>query len=71
MNTNEEIQEKVDAMREELTKLRNSIEALMSSGMKEKTVLVLMHHYTKIPQKTIKQVIDGIYNLETEYFGEV
>ena len=37
--------------------------------MKEKGVLVLMANLTKLPQRTIKEVMDGLIDLDNVFFG--
>lgn len=66
----EDIQKKVAELQKDLEKMRTALNKLLDSGMREKTVLVLMNHYTGIPQRKIKQVMDGLHDLEFEYFGE-
>ena len=61
--------EKVEELRKQLTLLNEAVKDINDSGMKEKTVLVLLAHYTKLPQKTIIIVLNAIENLEEEYFG--
>ena len=63
------IGEKVTELRDELTAIRESVNKILDSGMKEKTVLILMKHYTGIPQNKIKTILDGLHDLELEYFG--
>ena len=65
-----ELKEKVEALRADCEALRTAVDIMLDAGAKEKTVLVLLSHHTKLPQKTIKQVIDGMHDLEAEYFGE-
>ena len=40
------------------------------AGIPEKTLVVLLSHYTKVPQGTIRRVIEGFDNLYEEYFTE-
>lgn len=70
MSENKEIKEKIAAIRLACLELKTSVEVIKNSGMREKTVLVLLSHYTKLPQKIIRQVLAGVENLESEYFGE-
>ena len=65
-----ELKEKVETLRADCEALRTAVNTMLDAGAKEKTILVLLGHYTKLPQKTIKQVIDGMHDLEAEYFGE-
>ena len=60
----------VQELRELVQNLRAAVTRLEEAGLKRKTVVVLMAHHTKLPQKTIVQVIDGFETLEEEYFSE-
>ena len=61
----------------QLTKLEKQIKTLQKTlaswrkaGIPDKTLVVLLSHYTKVPQGTIRRVIDGFDNLHEEYFTE-
>ena len=58
-----------------ISKLENQIEMLhktlaswRKAGIPDKTLVVLLSHYTKVPQGTIRRVIEGFDNLHEEYF---
>ena len=70
MSEEKTIEEKVTELRANLIAIQDAFEKIIDSGMKEKTVLILMSHYTKLPQYKIKTIIDGLHDLELEYFGE-
>ena len=67
--TVEMIEARVEEFRCDLERLRSSADALIAGGMKEKTLLVLLAHYTKLPQRTVRQVLDGIEGVADAYFG--
>lgn len=48
--------------------LTEALQSWRDTGLPEKTILVLLNHYTEIPQKTIKKVMDGFDNLYEHYF---
>ena len=62
--------ESIVLMREDLYKLQAQVEKLMDSGLKYDTIIILMHHHTKIPQKTIKKVLEGLQEIPLKYFKE-
>lgn len=64
-----DIKQQVLDLQNQLLELKESVEQLTDSGMRFKTVLILLSHYTGLPQKTIKQVLTGIENLNEEYFN--
>jgi hypothetical protein len=65
-----ELEKKVEDLRVDCEKLRFSVNEILDAGAKEKTILILLSHYTKLPQRTIKQVMDGMHDLELVYFAE-
>lgn len=65
-----DIKKTIDTLRADLRSLQLAVKELTDSGMKEKTVLILLKHHTGLPQRTIKAVLDGIESLEAEYFGD-
>lgn len=66
----EDLESKIAELKKDCESLRLSINKMLSSGAREKTILVLMSHYTGLPQKTIKTVMDGLHDIELEYFDE-
>jgi len=64
------LQQQVDKLRDDVQKVQASIKQIRTSGMKEKTVLVLLAHHTGLPQATIKKVMEGMETLEEAYFGD-
>ena len=65
----DELEKKIEDLRVDCEKIRVSVNEILDAGAKEKTILILLSHYTKLPQKTIKQVMDGMHDLELIYFG--
>lgn len=50
--------------------LHKTLASWRKAGIPEKTLVVLLSHYTKVPQGTIRRVIEGFDNLYEEYFTE-
>ncbi len=50
--------------------LQKTLASWKNAGIPEKTLVVLLSHYTKVPQRTIRLVMDGFDNLYEEYFKE-
>lgn len=40
---------------------------LAKSRLKQKTILILLQHYTKLPHQDIKKVLEALLQLEREY----
>ncbi len=50
--------------------LQKTLASWRKAGIPDKTLVVLLSHYTKVPQGTIRRVIDGFDNLYETYFTE-
>jgi hypothetical protein len=50
--------------------LQKTLASWRKAGIPDKTLVVLLSHYTKVPQGTIRRVIDGFDNLHETYFTE-
>lgn len=50
--------------------LQRELASWRKAGIPEKTLVVLLSHYTKVPQGTVRRVIDGFDNLYETYFTE-
>lgn len=71
------LEKKKDTFELQLAKLEGQVKTLQktlaswkAAGIPEKTLVVLLSHYTKVPQGTIRRVLDGFDNLYEEYFKE-
>ncbi len=71
------LEKKKDTWELQLAKLEGQVKTLQktlaswkAAGIPEKTLVVLLSHYTKVPQRTIRLVMDGFDNLYQEYFME-
>ena len=71
------LEKKKDTLELKLAKLEAQVKTLQktlaswkAAGIPEKTLVVLLSHYTKVPQRTIRLVMDGFDNLYQEYFME-
>ena len=50
--------------------LQRELASWRKAGIPEKTLVVLLSHYTKVPQGTVRRVIEGFDNLYDTYFTE-
>lgn len=57
------LEAQVKTLQKELTSWRKA-------GIPEKTLVVLLSHYTKVPQGIVRRVIEGFDNLYDAYFTE-
>ncbi len=57
-------------LEEQIKLLRKTLASWRRAGIPDKTLVILLSHYTKVPQGTIRRVIDGFDNLHEEYFTE-
>ena len=57
-------------LEEQIKLLRKTLASWRKAGIPDKTLVILLSHYTKVPQGTIRRVIDGFDNLHEEYFTE-
>jgi hypothetical protein len=55
---------------ESIGKLRSEMDFWRQTGIPEKTLLILLNHYTKVPQRTIRLVLEGMESLHEEYFEQ-
>lgn len=62
--------ESIVLMREDLYKLQEHVDRMIASGLKYETIVILMHHHTKIPIKTIRKVLEGLKEIPERYFNE-
>jgi len=62
--------EKLAALEEQVCQLQEAVNFWRQNGFPEKTILILLNHYTKVPQRTIRLVLEGIDALYDEYFAE-
>jgi hypothetical protein len=71
------LEKKKDTFELQIEKLEGQIKILQKTlaswrkaGIPEKTLVVLLSHYTKVPQGTVRRVIEGFDNLYETYFTE-
>jgi len=62
--------ESIVNLREDLYKLQAQVDKLKDSGLKYDTIVILLSHSTKLPQKVIRQVLEGLQELPEKYFDE-
>ena len=64
------IEENIESLRQEVRAVADKADALVSGGMRFKTVLMLLSHHTGLPQKTIRKVIESIDEIDEAYFHD-
>jgi len=62
--------QRIKKLETQIKTLHDTLASWRKAGIPERTLVVLLAHYTKVPQGTIKRVIDGFDNLYEEYFTE-
>jgi len=62
-------EEEFTALSEQIVALQEEIQNWQAAGVPRKTLVVLLSHLTKVPQRTIKLVLGGIDDLYEEYFA--
>lgn len=62
-------EEYYESLADAIRSLSAHVRELKESGLNEKGIIILLHHYTKIPQRKIKAVLDAMDELE-DYYGE-
>ena len=65
MNT---IEEQAEQLRAQVETLQATVAHWQAAGLPRRTLVILLAHYTKVSQRTIKQVLEGIDALVDEYF---
>jgi len=63
-------EQRIAKLEDQVKILHKTLASWRKAGIPEKTLVVLLSHYTKVPQGTIRRVIDGFDNLYEEYFTE-
>lgn len=62
--------EEVEKLEESLDQLRKTLESWENAGIPRRTLVILLAHYTKVSQKTIKLILEGMDALYEYYFTE-
>lgn len=60
----------INMVGDKIQKLQDTIELWEKNGLPRHTMIVLLAHYTKLPQKVIRQVLEGIDALYEAYFED-
>lgn len=60
----------VKKLEESVEQLRETLESWQDAGIPRRTLIILLAHYTKVPQKTIKLILEGMDALYEYYFTE-
>lgn len=63
-------EKRIKKLETQIAVLNKTLASWRKAGIPEKTLVVLLSHYTKVPQGTIRRVIEGFDNLYEEYFTE-
>ena len=63
-------EKRIKKLENQIAVLNKTLASWRKAGIPEKTLVVLLSHYTKVPQGTIRRVIEGFDNLYEEYFTE-
>lgn len=63
-------EKRIKKLETQIAVLNKTLAGWRKAGIPEKTLVVLLSHYTKVPQGTIRRVIEGFDNLYDEYFTE-
>ena len=63
-------EQRIAKLEAQIKVLHKTLTSWRKAGIPEKTLVVLLSHYTKVPQGTIRRVIEGFDNLYEEYFTE-
>jgi hypothetical protein len=50
--------------------LQKTLASWRRAGIPDKTLVLLVSHYSKVPQGTVRRVIEGFDNLHETYFTE-
>jgi hypothetical protein len=61
-------EQRIEKLEAQIKVLHKTLASWRKAGIPEKTLVVLLSHYTKVPQGTIRRVIEGFDNLYEEYF---
>jgi hypothetical protein len=69
MTAEEQKQQKemISTIAESITAISDSVAALLDGKLKEKTIIILLAHSTKLPKSTVREVLYAIHNMETDY----
>jgi hypothetical protein len=63
-------EQRIEKLENQILVLHETLASWRQAGIPEKTLVVLLSHYTKVPQKTIKLVLEGMDALCDYYFTE-
>ena len=64
------MEQRVEKLEAQIKILQKTLASWRKAGIPEKTLVVLLSHYTKVPQGTVRRIIEGFDNLYEEYFTE-
>ncbi len=57
-------QEQIEHLRDKIEALQDAVKMWSEAGFNRTTIVVLLHHRTKIAQRIIRDVLDGIRDLD-------
>ena len=68
--TKPEAQQRLAELEEKVLNVQETFALWRQSGIPERTIVILLAHATKISQRDIKTVLEGLETLYDEYFTE-
>ncbi len=66
----DDIELQLEKLKVQVKVLQKTLSSWKKAGIPEKTLVVLLSHYTKVPQGTVRRVIEGFDALYETYFME-
>lgn len=61
--------ESVVRLHNDVKEMQSVLNGLISSGLQYETIIILLQHSTKLPKKTIQQVLTGLQDIPRRYFN--
>lgn len=61
-------EERVDRLRDNVEDLQAAVAVWRDAGIPDKTIIVLLHHQTKIAQRDIRTILEGIDSIVERWF---
>lgn len=61
--------EMTETIAKNLTELAGSVKALINGPLKKSTILILLAHTTKLPQRDIQAVLDALQTLPKDFLN--
>ena len=61
---------RIETLEEQVRILKNTLASWRKAGIPEHTLVILLSHKTKVPQRTVRLILEGMDSLYEEYFME-